>query len=101
MSGKVKRKNDGHDSGDSEGHAPSKKILKNDSDGIVFCELSKNRKVTVRNWKGRLIVDIREFYSKDGKELPSKKGRYPSCFRIFISFKLPLFVSIVMLTLGN
>ncbi|KAF8404054.1 hypothetical protein HHK36_008931 [Tetracentron sinense] len=37
-------------------------------------EISKNRRVSVRNWQGRVFVDIREFYVKDGKELPGKKG---------------------------
>ncbi|XP_057791562.1 RNA polymerase II transcriptional coactivator KIWI-like [Salvia miltiorrhiza] len=63
----------------SEGDEPPKKTLKadndsDDSDQIVVCELSKNRKVSVRNWHGKVVVDIREFYSKDGKEFPGKKG---------------------------
>ncbi|KAL3844792.1 hypothetical protein ACJIZ3_002195 [Penstemon smallii] len=63
----------------SDGDEPAKKSLKpdndsDDSDSIVICELSKNRKVSVRNWQGKVWVDIREFYSKDGKELPGKKG---------------------------
>ncbi|KAL2542616.1 Transcriptional coactivator [Abeliophyllum distichum] len=41
---------------------------------IVICELSKNRKVSVRSWNGRVVVDIREFYYKDGKEMPGKKA---------------------------
>ncbi|KAK4762653.1 hypothetical protein SAY86_008421 [Trapa natans] len=78
MPEKGKRKDEGNASdGDSEGHAPRRKILKkdsDDSDGIVVCELSKSRRVMVRNWQGKVIVDIREFYSKDGKQLPGKKG---------------------------
>ncbi|KAJ8765382.1 hypothetical protein K2173_012079 [Erythroxylum novogranatense] len=62
----------------SEGHAPPKKapktVTSDDSDDIVVCEISKNRRVTVRNWQGRVWVDIREFYLKDGKQLPGKKG---------------------------
>ncbi|KAL1539505.1 RNA polymerase II transcriptional coactivator KIWI-like [Salvia divinorum] len=63
----------------SEGDEPPKKISKpdndlDDPDQIVVCELSKNRKVSVRNWQGKVVVDIREFYSKDGKEFPGKKG---------------------------
>ncbi|KAL6555843.1 hypothetical protein OROHE_007117 [Orobanche hederae] len=62
----------------SEGDEPPRKITKtdnnsDDSDQIVICELSKNRKVSVRNWQGKVVVDIREFYVKDGKELPGKR----------------------------
>ncbi|XP_022884434.1 RNA polymerase II transcriptional coactivator KIWI-like isoform X1 [Olea europaea var. sylvestris] len=68
----------------SEGEEPPKKSSKpsasavdndsDESDNIVVCELSKNRKVSVRNWNGKVVVDIREFYYKDGKEMPGKKG---------------------------
>ncbi|PSS30213.1 RNA polymerase II transcriptional coactivator KIWI like [Actinidia chinensis var. chinensis] len=64
----------------SDGEAPPKKASKKDSgddsddDNIVICEISKNRRVSVRNWQGKVVVDIREFYVKDGKQLPGKKG---------------------------
>ncbi|CAL0319730.1 hypothetical protein TanjilG_03582 [Lupinus angustifolius] len=77
MSGKGKRKENDHASDDSEGHAPPNKTAKKDSDdpdSIVVCEISKNRRVSVRNWQGKIVVDIREFYQKDGKQLPGKKG---------------------------
>nr|GEW79185.1 RNA polymerase II transcriptional coactivator KIWI-like isoform X1 [Tanacetum cinerariifolium] len=46
-----------------------------EEDGSIFvCEVSKNRKVSVRNWQGKVYVDIREFYLKDGKQMPGKKG---------------------------
>ncbi|KAK6923713.1 Transcriptional coactivator p15 (PC4), C-terminal [Dillenia turbinata] len=77
MSRRPKRK-DGEDiasDGDSDGNAPPKKSSKkgssDDSDDIV---ISKNRRVTVRNWQGKVVVDIREFYVKDGKQVPGKKG---------------------------
>jgi hypothetical protein len=44
------------------------------ADDIVVCEISKNRRVSVRNWQGKIVVDIREFYVKDGKQMPGKKG---------------------------
>ncbi|KAK9950182.1 hypothetical protein M0R45_005683 [Rubus argutus] len=77
--GKRKDEEEHASDGDSEGHAPPKKTAKRDSsddssDDIVVCEISKNRRVTVRNWNGKVIVDIREFYVKEGKQLPGKKG---------------------------
>ncbi|KAI0494401.1 hypothetical protein KFK09_024535 [Dendrobium nobile] len=72
-----KGKRYGGDSGAGFSAQPAK-FAKTDSDDgsgdIVVCELSKGRRVTVRNWQGRIVVDIREFYFKDGKELPGKKG---------------------------
>ncbi|XP_010270280.1 PREDICTED: RNA polymerase II transcriptional coactivator KIWI-like [Nelumbo nucifera] len=78
MSRRWKRKEEENASdGDSDGAGPAKKTFKkgsDDSDGIVVCEISKNRRVSVRSWQGKVVVDIREFYVKDGKELPGKKG---------------------------
>jgi len=36
--------------------------------------LDKNRFVKVRDFRGKLFVDIREFYEKNGELLPGKKG---------------------------
>ncbi|XP_057972473.1 RNA polymerase II transcriptional coactivator KIWI-like isoform X2 [Malania oleifera] len=78
MSSRGKRKEDDYASdGDSDGHAPTKKTSRrdaDDSDHVVVCELSRNRRVAVRNWQGKVFVDIREFYDKDGKQMPGKKG---------------------------
>ncbi|XP_022977898.1 RNA polymerase II transcriptional coactivator KIWI-like isoform X1 [Cucurbita maxima] len=75
MSARGKRRDD--EDHVSEGDAPPKKTFRKDSDEtdeIVVCEISKNRKVIVRNWQGKIVVDIREFYVKDGKQMPGKKG---------------------------
>ncbi|RNA25207.1 Activated RNA polymerase II transcriptional coactivator p15 [Brachionus plicatilis] len=36
--------------------------------------LSKNRFASVSEFKGKKYVNIREYYEKDGKSLPGKKG---------------------------
>lgn len=71
--------------------APPKKMHKKDTSGddsgdddtIFICEVSKNRRVSVRNWQGRVFVDIREFYVKDGKQMPGKKGLHFTTFHLF------------------
>ncbi|CAM8948923.1 unnamed protein product [Rhodiola kirilowii] len=60
--------------GDSEANKVAKTEDDDDSENIVVCELSRNRRVSVRSWQGKIWVDIREFYEKDGKTLPGKKG---------------------------
>ncbi|KAG2493394.1 hypothetical protein HYH03_008522 [Edaphochlamys debaryana] len=41
---------------------------------LLSVELSGKRRARVRRWEGKLYVDIREFYEKDGAELPGAKG---------------------------
>ena len=46
-----------------------------DSEEAVRFELSKNRFATVSEFKGKVRVDIREFYMTDeGERKPGKKG---------------------------
>ncbi|KAG0562258.1 hypothetical protein M758_9G161000 [Ceratodon purpureus] len=59
----------------SEKKPANKKAASGGEDSHTVCELSKNRKVMVRKFKGKVYVDIREFYTgKNGEELPGKKG---------------------------
>ena len=49
-------------------------ILRN-SEGDAYAELGNGRKrCTVRKYKDAILVDVREFYEKDGAQLPGKKG---------------------------
>lgn len=44
-----------------------------DTDGNEYWEISKMRRVTISEFKGKRMVNIREYYEKDGKDLPGKK----------------------------
>ncbi|CAG7937928.1 unnamed protein product [Penicillium salamii] len=45
-----------------------------DSNGDRYWELSKMRRVTISSFRGKTQVNIREYYEKDGQQLPGKKG---------------------------
>ncbi|GMH22635.1 hypothetical protein Nepgr_024478 [Nepenthes gracilis] len=46
-----------------------------DDDGdLIICRLSEKRRVTIQDFRGKTLVSMREYYKKDGKELPSSKG---------------------------
>lgn len=45
------------------------------SEGEKYVQLGQQKRVTVREFKGKVLVDIREFYGKDKEdEKPGKKG---------------------------
>jgi len=44
------------------------------SDGESYIEIGKQKRITVRQFKGKVLVDIREYYGKEGEERPGKKG---------------------------
>ncbi|KAK1141372.1 hypothetical protein N8T08_009163 [Aspergillus melleus] len=62
-----------------------------DSNGDKYWEISKMRRVTISTFRGKTMVNIREYYEKDGQELPGKKG---------ISLPLDQFASLVTLLPG-
>ncbi|KAK2750211.1 hypothetical protein FQN55_002356 [Onygenales sp. PD_40] len=61
---------------------------KTDSNGDPYWNISRLRRLTVSSFKGRTLVSVREYYEKDGQELPGKKG---------ISLSLDQFNSLVRL----
>ncbi|KAK2812324.1 hypothetical protein FQN50_001323 [Emmonsiellopsis sp. PD_5] len=46
---------------------------KTDSNGDPYWNISRLRRLTVSSFKGRTLVSVREYYEKDGQELPGKK----------------------------
>lgn len=44
-----------------------------DSNGDRYWELSKMRRVTISSFRGKTQVNVREYYEKDGQQLPGKK----------------------------
>jgi hypothetical protein len=58
----------------ASGHAfqPASQIQV-DSDGNRYWEISKARRVTISDFKGTKLVNIREYYQKDNEWLPGKK----------------------------
>uniref|UniRef100_A0A0D3ET21 DEK-C domain-containing protein n=1 Tax=Oryza barthii TaxID=65489 RepID=A0A0D3ET21_9ORYZ len=43
-----------------------------DEGDLILCRLSARRRVTLQEFKGKTLLSIREYYFKDGKELPAK-----------------------------
>ncbi|XP_057435690.1 disease resistance protein RLM3-like isoform X3 [Lotus japonicus] len=55
-----------------------------DDDGdLIICKLSEKRKVTIQDFRGKTLVSIREYYRKDGKDLPTSKGLFTKKYRSF------------------
>jgi len=77
-----KRARDPDASSGSDNEKATKKSKKDDAeildesdDGKTEWELGKMRKVSLNEFKGRVLVDIREFYSDAGGDIkPGKKG---------------------------
>jgi hypothetical protein len=56
-----------------EGERKKSKILVTSS-GEKYIELGKKKRATVREFKGTVLLDIREYYGADDQEKPGKKG---------------------------
>ncbi|GJM93404.1 hypothetical protein PR202_ga09957 [Eleusine coracana subsp. coracana] len=62
------------DEEEEEEEGDGKKKREYDDQGdLILCRLSTKRRVTLSEFRGRTLVSIREFYLKDGKEVPSAK----------------------------
>jgi len=79
------------DEGDTDSEDTQTKVQKN-SEGDMYVDLGKRKRVTVRSFKGKplrlsrldgliahlvkgnTLVDIREYYGTEGDEKPGKKG---------------------------
>ncbi|XP_062091388.1 uncharacterized protein LOC133797489 [Humulus lupulus] len=46
----------------------------NEKGDRFICKLSEKRSVVVHDFKGTTLVSFRDFFNKDGKQLPSNKG---------------------------
>ena len=57
--------------------AQSSSTQKTDSNGDVYWDISSHRRITISEFKGKSLVSIREYYEKDGQELPGKKVPFP------------------------
>jgi hypothetical protein len=44
------------------------------SSGEKYIDLGKKKRATVREFKGTVLLDIREYYGADDQEKPGKKG---------------------------
>lgn len=58
---------------DADDNNDNQKEFDDDGD-LIVCRLSEKRRVTIQDFRGKTLVSIREYYKKDGKELPSSKG---------------------------
>ncbi|XP_075216652.1 single stranded-binding protein c31A [Lycorma delicatula] len=79
------------DSGPDDKNPPPKKSKsggRTDEGGVPTWQLESRRFVKVREFKGKVMVDIREYYDADGELKPGKKGISLSAsqWRKFLSY---------------
>lgn len=70
-----------------------------DANGDVYWEISRLRRVTVSEFRGRTMVNIREYYEKDGNELPGKKVRLAYFYYAHEIYRAAIAI-ILILTIG-
>uniref|UniRef100_A0A1B6KUG9 Transcriptional coactivator p15 (PC4) C-terminal domain-containing protein n=1 Tax=Graphocephala atropunctata TaxID=36148 RepID=A0A1B6KUG9_9HEMI len=70
---KNKREQSDSDSG-PEDRGPDTKKLKKDKDDIESFHIEGMKYLKVRTFKGKVFIDIREYYEANGDLKPGKKG---------------------------
>lgn len=73
-----------HREEEAKGAVKVEKEIDGDGDRLI-CKLADKKNVVVYEFRGTKYVSIREFYVKNGKELPSARGNH-------IYSPLPLFI---------
>ncbi|OCL13580.1 PC4-domain-containing protein [Glonium stellatum] len=58
----------------TEVHSAERPTMKKDGDGNEYWEISRTRRVGISDFKGMALVNIREYYEKDGEMQPGRKG---------------------------
>jgi hypothetical protein len=96
-----KRSSESHGSGEDAGsHSKKSKVSagettsKVDTNGDRYWEISRMRRVTISSFRGKTMVNVREYYEKDGQELPGKKVSGLLFLLILITTKLGLIIEI-------
>ena len=64
-----------HNSSEDGAEKSSKLSPKKNKDNEYYFDIGKNRRITIRKFKGNCYIDIREFYEDEsGEKRPGKKG---------------------------
>ncbi|KZC09032.1 PREDICTED: RNA polymerase II transcriptional coactivator [Dufourea novaeangliae] len=72
---KKKQKREAEDKEEKASKKPKKETKESKEEADTIWDLGSNRQVSVRDFKGKLYVDIREmYYDKDATLKPGKKG---------------------------
>ncbi|UNI20601.1 hypothetical protein JDV02_006672 [Purpureocillium takamizusanense] len=72
-----------------------------DDEGNPFWELSSKRRVGISQFKNMCLVNIREYYEKDSKMLPGKKGISLSIEQYTALLKAAPAINEVLRTMGQ
>lgn len=68
------RKNVEEDDEEDQSEEDSKPEKQINEDGEEYWALTKSKRLSVGKFKGSVNINLREYFEKDGKWLPTKKG---------------------------